>query len=423
MTAQDVRQRLTQPWLRLIRVVSLPVVARSSRLPDQGDRQTIDGTVTAPPRTAQGGRGGLGWWSFLIAVVLPGLALGAYFLFLAADQFIVTSKFTVRETAIAALSTEADSEGAGLTGYSADGPSPFVGVAASYIVSPAILEDLTGAIDVRALLRQPEADFWARLPEDASREDLLDHWRRHVRISIDRLSGIVTLRVRAFRPHDAQSLSVEIIAATERLVNELSRRQRLDALDRARAEAELAQARLMQSVDAVTRLRDRARMLDPVEEATETLRLLTDLTAERIALDVEVRSLEGALEADGARLRQLRDRRDLVARDIASLRASLAGRATAEANVAAALARFEVLETERAFAAKLYEIAEIRLIAAEIDLARQSVYLHVFEPPVLPEDSLYPERWPFTILAFCALGVLWAIGALVWASVADHRMA
>lgn len=422
--------RAVLPRLRLFGAARPPAVATPADAAPEildearhGRPAAIEGTAGSVPLPAGGGRGGLALWSFLGAVVLPGLALGVYFLALAADQFIAVSKFTVRETAVAALSTEGASAGAGLDGYSHDGPSPFVGVAASYITSPAILDDLASVLDVAAILRRPEADFWARLPEAASREERLHYWRRHVRTSIDRLSGIVTLRVRAFRPEDARSLSEAIIAATERLVNDLSHRQRLDALARARDEAGLAQTRLESAAAAVTRLRDSARMLDPVEEAGETLRLLTDLTAERIRLDVQLRSLEGSLQADAARLRQLRDRRDLVARDIAELRASLAGQATADANVAAALARFEVLETERAFAVKLYEIAELRLIAARIDLARQPVYLHVFEPPTLPEDSLYPERIPFTVLAVCALAVLWAIGALVWASVEDHRMA
>jgi capsular polysaccharide transport system permease protein len=380
----------------------------------------IGGRAVGAPRPASGG-GGLALWSFLGCVAAPAAALALYFLVLAADQFVVVSRFTVRETFRPPTSIEAD--GSEALSAAGDVISPFTPLTASYIGSPAILEDLRDRIDPRALLQRPEADFWARLPDEASRERLLRQWRRHVRASVEQTSGIVTLRVRAFSAEDARALSEAILAQTEALVNALSRRQRLDALETARAEAEAAETRLGEAIAELSALRDGARILSPEQEAGEALRLLTDLTAQRIALDVEIRATEGALRGDAARLRQLVERRARIEDDIAALRESLAGEATVDENLAAALGRFEQAEVRRRFAASLYEIAHARLIDAEIELERRSAFLHVFEPPALPEDSLYPERIAFSVLALVALTTLWGIGALVWASVEDHRIA
>jgi capsular polysaccharide transport system permease protein len=386
------------------------------------DPATVDpAPLLLPPVASRGGRGGL--WSFIGLVLVPAMALAVYFLVLAADQYVATARFTVREIGVPSLSADRTAASGGTGLFASDAPSPFTAVAASYVTSAAILDDLAPHVDLRALMNRDEADFWARLGPHASREQLHRQWLRHVRVSIDRTSGIVTVRLRAFRPDDALDLAKAVLAATEALVNALSRRQRLDALDRARAEAATAEARLREAVTALSALRDAAGTISPLQEAGETLRLLTQLTAERIALDVEIRGLDGALRGDTARLRLLTERRDRIERDVAALRASLAGRTTTDANLAAALGQFELLEVRRQFAAKLYEMTQARLIAAELDLSRQAVYLHVFEPPGLPQDARYPERWAFSAIAFLSLLTLWGIGVLIWASVEDHRMA
>lgn len=412
----DTRTRTRARW-RLQFAFLPPALRRSAlvRSPDRADPPTIE-----MPRPASGG-GRLWLWSFLGCVALPAAALALYFLVLAADQFVVVSRFTVRETFRAAVPLDPDSETRLTT--SGEVISPFTPLTASYIESAAILDDLAPHLDLRAMFRHPEADFWARLPADPSRETMLRFWQRQVRSSVEQTSGIVTLRVRAFSAEDARALSAAILSRTEALVNTLSRRQRLDALAIARAEADAADTRLRGAIADVTTLRDSVRVLSPEQEAGEALRLLTDLTAQRIALDMEIRARDGTLRADTARLRQLAEQRDQLEQDIAALRVSLAGEATADTNLAAALGQFEQLEVRRRFAARLYEIAQSRVIDAEIELDRQSVFLHVFDPPALPEDALYPERIAFSVLGFLALLTVWGIGALVWASVEDHRIA
>jgi capsular polysaccharide transport system permease protein len=387
-----------------------------------GQPWPIGGAPGLEHAPAAGGRGGwLAPASFLATVLLPTLAAAAYFLFIAADQFDATARFTVREVQTPSIVVASDAGGRLAGGLTATGPSQFNHVIASYLRSRAALEDLSAELDVAVLFQRPEADFWARLPEGASAEDRLDHWRGQVNATVDGPSGVVTLRVRAFRPEDAALLAKGLVARAEALVNTLSVRQKTDTLDRARADAATAEDRLRAAVTALAELRAAEGLVDPTLEADATLGLLASLTAQRIEIDSAVAAVSGSMEPETARMRALEERRAAIEAEIATLRAGLAG--AAEGAIAQVIARFETAAAERRFAERLHEIAQRRLIEAEIDLARQSVYLGVYDPPRAPEDSRFPRRIAFSLLSFVAFFTLWSIAALVWASVQDHRMA
>ncbi|MEO0623206.1 MAG: hypothetical protein AAFU49_05170 [Pseudomonadota bacterium] len=378
----------------------------------------------APPNRRASRVNWLALLSFFLIVALPITVIGTYYANHASDQYTASSRFTVREIKTRPLALE-DADGAPDrigSPLATEAISGMTYVVANYLGSRALMEELRRDMGLEAMFRRGEADFWARLPEEASAEDIYDYWRDQIRVAIDGPSGIVTLRVRAFAPEDTLVLSMGMLARAEALVNALSGRQKADAKARAIAEAAESERRLQASIDALSAFRDRERLLNPLQEADETVRLMAELTTERIRLESQLRVLSTMVEGDPVRGQSLRTRLEKLTADIAQLRDRLAADAGADRTIASALGRFEELEIRRRFAATLYGQAQTRLIEAEIDLARQSVFLNVFDPPLLPDESRYPRRVPFTLLAFVALAAAWAILALIWASVADHRM-
>ena len=109
-------------------------------------------------------------------------------------------------------------------------------------------------------------------------------------------------------------------------------------------------------------------------------------------------------------------------KQIADLRGKLTSSDGDNKTLAASLAKFEQLDLKRQFAEKLYALAQADLDRARLRAERQSVYLTVFVPPSLPEESSYPRRVAFPILIFLGLIIVWSIGAMIVASVEDHRL-
>lgn len=392
---------------------------------DLGARASGPETIAIPmPRPVKARVPWLGIASFVLMVLLPLAAVATYYIGIAASQYVSSARFTVTELharplAIADADETADRIGRAL---SIEEISPYTHVTANYLTSKAALADLAPATDVVAMFQHREADFWARLPSGASAEDLHGYWSKRVRVSIDGPSSIVTLHVRAFRPEDAKQLADTLLLNAEALLNRLAVRQKRDALARARAEATESDRRLAEATAALVAFREDSGHLDPTQEASEVVGLLSALTAERIRLESRLRVLGEVMDADAPRARTLRTQLDRVVQDMASLRSDLASETVANDTLAESLGRFEALEIRRRFVGRLYGLAQTRLIEAEIDLARQTVFLNLFDPPQLPEEPTFPKRWGFTLLATMLLFAGWATLALIWASVADHRL-
>jgi capsular polysaccharide transport system permease protein len=366
--------------------------------------------------------------SFVACVVLPAAASVLYLAFIASDQFIAETRAVVRSAEQETLASSSSSSTSG-SGASSSGPAsmsystatPNAYIVTNYIRSRAMVDALGKTLDLRAIFRRPEADFWARLESDATIEELVDHWKRVVTTYVDGPSGIVTIKIRAFRRDDALDLSHAVVKLSEQLVNEISERARRDAMQFAEQEVRRADARVRNALLELRRYRDESGLIDPVKAADETSKLLMQLMAEKIRLESDLFVASRTLNRNAPSIQTLTSRVEIVDLQIAKLKAKLTGETEDARNVAASLARFEQLEVQRQFAERLYTMAQDGLERARIMAERQSVYFAVFVPPALPEESLFPRRIANSILVPLALLILWSIAALVWASVLDHR--
>ena len=88
--------------------------------------------------------------------------------------------------------------------------------------------------DLRILLGRPEGDLISRFPglmywrQDF--ESLYAAYSRFVSVEIDSTSGVSTLRVKAYRPEDAERVAQALLAFSEQLVNTLNERGRHDTI-------------------------------------------------------------------------------------------------------------------------------------------------------------------------------------------------
>lgn len=367
--------------------------------------------------------------SFVACVVLPAVASQIYFIFIASDQYIAEAHAVVRsaeqESTVQSAMAQSGASGASSTATSALslstlGPNAYV--VTNYIRSRAVLDDLSKTMDLRSIFRRPEADFWARLKRDATIEDLADYWKEMITTYVDGPSGIVTVKIRAFRPDDALALTQAVLKLSEQLVNEMSERARSDALRFAEREVQRADGRVRSALAELRRYRDDEGLIDPIKTADETSKLLMQLLAEKIRLDSDLFVASRSLTKNAPSVQNLTARIEITDAQITKLKEKLTGETPEIRNIAAKLAKFEELEVQRQFAERLYTMAQDGLGRARMTAERQAVYLTVFVPPSLPEDSIYPRRVAFSILAPLALLVLWSIVALTWASVEDHRV-
>ncbi|WP_158811987.1 capsule biosynthesis protein [Beijerinckia sp. L45] len=362
--------------------------------------------------------------SLILVVLLPILTAGLYLFFVAADQYAAETRFAVKtasggsddsggkgETSIASVMTS----GGSLGGQEAD-------IVANYIQSRAIIDDIARTVDVRAIFQRPEADFWAKLPTNASTEDLTAYWKKMISVYIESTSGIVTVEARAFRREDALLLAKAIVKSSETLVNDLSSNVRADAVKHAEDEIRRAEADVRFALADLTVFRNTQGIIDPVKSAEQSGKLLLQLMGDKIQTESQLFVSQRTTGPDAPGVAATKARLESIDEHIATLQQQLAGDKTTKANLASTISKFEQLDLKRQFAERMYGFARDGMDRARLIAERQSVYLAVFVPPSLPQDYSYPLRFSdFALIAMAAM-VAWSCGATIWASVLDHRL-
>jgi capsular polysaccharide transport system permease protein len=397
--------------------------AGSAPLPARADRARMVAPFVRLPLLAQGTQQGESQrpsplaLSFIALVLVPIAVAAAYLFVIAADQYVSEFRFSLSSIDPPRLDTL--SLLAGNAGHSPAGVESQIVV--QYITSRAIVDELDGALDLRRMFSPPEADWWARLPRPTSIEALVQYWRGQVDPFYDPANGTVVVRVRAFAASDALQLAQAIVAASEKLVNELSSRARHDTVNHAEHEVAQAETRLKAALGEVRAFRDREGVIDPGRSAEAAGSLAARLRDELVRTNGELTTLQSYMRDDApsvkvlkARIRSLENQQHVVAQGMTDPDRSRADTLSRQ------LGSYEQLDSERRFAEAAYQHTLHGLDQARANADRQQVYIASFVPPSLPEEALYPRRWrSLGVVALLAFA-FWAIGGLTVQSIRDH---
>jgi capsular polysaccharide transport system permease protein len=390
----------------------LPALARIQSVADaQQAVSTVDG---APSKVKR--------WvllSFALLVVLPWAIYSSYLFFIASPQYVAEMKLVVRS----ADKNDALKEGLsivqkfiskGSSSTSQDGQ-----IVVTYVKSRSIVEDIGGKIFLSKLFSDSKIDYFSRLDANEPYEEIIDYWRKYVTASIDTISNIITIRVRAFSPEDASMVASAIIRKSETLINSISRRSRELSLSRAEEEVHRSADHLAEERRNLQEFRDRSGTIDPVLDAQQTGKLILALTMQRIELEAQISTTSGTIDSSSVIARQRRAQLESINKKLDELRQSLTNSESANA-ISEKLREFEQLKLRVMFAEKIHEISQKNYETARIELAKQALFLDTVTPPLKPEYPLYPKAFLYSLLFFFVASMFYGVILLLAASIYDH---
>ncbi len=359
-------------------------------------------------------------WAFILVVVLPVIASGAYLWGFAQDQYASTVGFTVRREE----STSAADLLGGLTRITGGGGSVETDILYEFIRS----QEIVTAIDERIALADIYARNWPNDPvfalwPDPTTEDLRDHWERMVRISYDSVTQLIELRVLAYSPEDAQLVAQEILAESQKMINNLNQAAREDIMRYANEDVDKTITRLKAAREALSRFRTRTQIVDPAADIQGRMGVLANLQQQLAEALIENDIVLGTTMDNDPRREQTARRIEVIRDRIASERATFAsaeGGAGGD-NYPELLAEFERLTVDLQYAEETYRVALAAQDGAREQAARQTIYLAPYIRPTLPQTAEYPQRAVLTGMIGLFLTFIWAIGALIYYSVRDRR--
>ena len=369
--------------------------------------------------------------SFILVAVLPTVAAGIYLFAFASDQYVAETRFAVRNAEAPSGADGVTGEVGGLGGGGgaasllSGGPNlagEDAGIIASYIHSRAAIEEISRQVDVRAVFQRPEADFWARLPANATAEDLTKYWNKMVSVYVETSSGIVQVSASAFRRQDALDLTKAILATSEALANSLNLKMQADQTRLAEDEVRRSEGSVRFALADLTSFRNSQHLIDPEESAKSTGKLLLQLMSDKIETEGKLYVMQRAQGANAPGITGIKARLDSINSHVTELQNQMAGDKQVSSNMAATLARFEELELKKLFSEKMFEFARQGLERARLSSIKQSIYLAVFVPPTLPQDFSFPDRYVDLFFVLLVSFMTWTSGAVITASVLDHRL-
>ncbi|MFO1124759.1 MAG: hypothetical protein U1E25_05365 [Methylocystis sp.] len=328
--------------------------------------------------------------SFAAFVIAPFLVASIYWGLIASKQYVTESKFALRAGEASSL----DLLSGGGVGSQAAQQMQDTQVLVNFIRSRAMVEALDRKISLRALFSRPGVDYFSSFDPDDPVEELEKYWKRQVDASVDLMSGIISVHVRAFTPQDSLAISQSIAETSERLVNEMSTRSRRDALTQARAELTRAEQQLKNATGAMRDARNAEGVIDAPAAAEAINKIITSLRLD-LARTEEDLALHGDAETlDSPQARLLTARVQSLKSQIDDYSTRIAGHGEKAADSLAqregVLSRHQI---ELSLAQQRYALAAAAYENARVDLETQRAYLISFLRPTLAEKSLYPRRW------------------------------
>ncbi len=373
---------------------------------------------------------------FIVAVV-PTLIVAWYMVFVARNQYISEFRFNLRAASAIARAEDA------LSSLGAGGMNPAViwdsNVVVQYIKSEEVVRMLENTVGFRAIYSRTDADYFHRLPKDATFEEMTDYWKGVVDPFFDMTTGVISVKVRAFTPEDALKVSNAVLKGAESVVNDMSQRSRKDAYAQSEQEVRSAEDKLREIEIKVRDFRNKSQVIDPGKQTEIDMQLQGRQTEQLGELKARYDVLKQYLAPTAPSIQLLKSQIDAMETLINSGQRQLtaptqpptndASRTSAKpapldagkSNIRSmVISEYQALIVEEGFREKMYAYAQESMQKARMEADRQQVYLNAFVFPRLPEDSRYPLRIKTVALTFVAAFVVWLLGLLLFYGVRDH---
>jgi capsular polysaccharide transport system permease protein len=343
--------------------------------------------------------------SFILLVIVPLMIESVYWGLIATKQYTTEAKFALRSGEASPL----DALG-GVIGAPASQQMQDTQIIANYIKSRTMVEALNKALDLRRIYARPEVDYFSRLSRSDTIEDLVKYFRKRMDVSVEAVSGIVQIDIRAFTPEDSLALTNKAIELSEILVNDLSTRSRRDAFQLAQSELNRAEGRLRAATEQMREVRDTQGVLDASAAAEAITKVINVLRLELSHAEESIATQGGAVTPDAPQVRVLNARIKSLKSQIADYTRQIAGGSDAGGDsMAQRLGALSRQQVELDLARQQYVLASANYESARVALETQTGYLASFLHPTLAEKSTYPRRgWEWSIVVFPAL-LIWML--------------
>jgi capsular polysaccharide transport system permease protein len=326
----------------------------------------------------------------VLFVLIPWLLYAFYLVFLASPIYESQTQLILKTNDSASAFDPSSLLLGGFAGVSVSNDAKLV---EAYVLSRDMLDKLDERLDMRSHYVNSGADFFSRLSALHSSEDFLKYYQQHVDVKVDQVSGVITIRAKAFEPAFAQLISLNITEQAEQFINNISNDLAKSRLAFADSEHQSIEDSLEQVKSQMLRFQSEHNMVDPSVEGAAFQQITYGLESAIAQKRAELNGLQSIMSNDAPAVVNLQ--RDIAAlqHQINDERAKITdsqdveqGRPMSELIAEFGNLRIQLELRTQAFAASLAALEKIR-----VETYQQLQYLVVVESSSLPDDNQYPK--------------------------------
>ena len=355
---------------------------------------------------------------FILVVLLPTLFASTYYGLIAAPIYMSTAQFVVKNSSQSS-STSGFGQFLQSTGLAPSANDAYA--VGAYVTSRNALAELEKNNEIRLIYNRPEADFITRFPNfyglfRSSFEYLFWHYLNWIEVDFDSTTNITTIYAYAFRTADAQAIALQLLSLSERAVNRMNERAKLDALRAVKEEVGHLQQRATAIESQITDFRNSELILDPNQASTAA----TTLRATLESALVGARALLGQLKqaAPGSpQISALRTRIRSLEDQVSEQERKGSGGVN---TLAPKMSQYAVLLLQQQFAQQMLQAAVASLETAEVSVQLQQLYIERIAEPRPPDWPQYPYRLLDISLAFITALLIYGTGRILNSIVREH---
>ena len=353
---------------------------------------------------------------FIGLVIIPWLLVVFYVMTLAHPRYVTTSDVVVKQVSEASVpSTGGLGALLGVSNTSVEDANYLT----EFILSNDMIKQLDQKFQFRSAYYVDGKDPLYEIAPDATQEELLEYFKKRVRINLDEKTHVLTVTTEGFTPEYAFKLNKAILAVSEQFVNRISQQIAKDQLAFAEKQLEDAEKRLNNAKEQLLSYQNQNEIYDPQANAQLVNQLIGSLQAQLSTLRTEERQLLSYLNPDAPQVVSLRSQITAVENQIEEEQTKLTSPNTTKLNRQAV--QFESLKADVEFATELYKLSLSSLEKSRLEALRKMKNLIVIAAPYEAEQATYPRRVYIIFTSLILLLIFYGFVRLVMAVIRDHR--
>ena len=290
----------------------------------------------------------------------------------------------------------------------------------TYLTSPEVLEDLEKRMDFRRLYAQKWPDLYHGVWRDATREQVLEVFRRQINVGLNEVSGELQIATFGFEQKTSLLLNKFLIGQSETFVNRLNQDVFKQQLDFTQQQVGLNARRVQQATLALKQFQRTNQVLNAKAEAVGSEQFIGALEGELAKQRVQLATLQRQfsdpkapeIESVQAQVQELQQQ---IAKERGSL-VSPTGKNLNEKGL-----KLAELEANLSFATDLYKTALTASEKTRVDSLQQQRFMAVLSKPLPPEEPWQYWRHKGFLTALATVLVGFALTKFLLGMADSHR--